>query len=252
MFNFVEQTERFDLARRLAMFLLSTVVHIAVILILVLLPLIFIGAVPEVELVSFLIAAPAPPPGPIPPSPPARQEMHPAPKAVTIQEFREPAAIPIGIFPPAPESMPGDVVPGVTTGIPGGTFGSSLSGITASPLGNIVLGGSAPAPPPPPPPKPVRKPVLRTGGDVQQSKLIRRVEPEYPQIAVRARVSGMVVLDVRVDEEGNVESIRVLQGHPLLIGAATKAVAQWKYSPTILNGEPVPVDATVTVIFTLR
>jgi protein TonB len=57
---------------------------------------------------------------------------------------------------------------------------------------------------------------------------------------------------VKVDEEGNVESVRVLRGNPLLNQAAISAVMQWKYSPTILNGEPVPVVATVTVIFNLR
>jgi periplasmic protein TonB len=57
---------------------------------------------------------------------------------------------------------------------------------------------------------------------------------------------------VKVDEEGNVESVRVLRGNPLLNQAAISAAMQWKYSPTILNGEPVPVVATVTVIFNLR
>ncbi len=70
MFNFIEQTGRVDLARKAATLLISTTVHAAVIVILILLPLIFIGAVPEVDLVSFLIAAPAPPPAPTPPAPP--------------------------------------------------------------------------------------------------------------------------------------------------------------------------------------
>jgi len=61
-----------------------------------------------------------------------------------------------------------------------------------------------------------------------------------------------VVLQVTVDEEGNVAELRVLKGHPLLNDAAEAAVRQWKYSPTLLNGEPVPVIATVTVIFNLR
>jgi TonB family protein len=62
-------------------------------------------------------------------------------------------------------------------------------------------------------------------------------------------VSGVVILQVVVDENGMVESIKVLRGHPLLDEAAVDAVKQWRYSQTLLNGEPVPVVATVTVIF---
>jgi protein TonB len=90
------------------------------------------------------------------------------------------------------------------------------------------------------------------GGNVQESKLIRRVEPAYPELAKRARVQGKVVLVVTVDEEGNVTDIRVTSGHPLLDEAALSAVKQWKYSPTLLNGEPVPVIANVTVFFNLK
>ena len=61
-----------------------------------------------------------------------------------------------------------------------------------------------------------------------------------------------MILEVTVDEEGNVSDIRVLRGHPLLEEEAVRAVRQWKYSPTLLSGEPVPVIATVTVIFNLR
>ncbi len=105
---------------------------------------------------------------------------------------------------------------------------------------------------PPPPPKPVKRDPIRVGGNVQESKLIRRVEPTYPELAKRARVQGQVVLVVTVDEEGNVADIKVTKGHPLLDEAALNAVRQWKYSPTLLNGEPVPVIATVTVIFNLK
>jgi protein TonB len=81
---------------------------------------------------------------------------------------------------------------------------------------------------------------------------MRKVEPEYPQLARMARVSGTVILQVTVSEEGDVTDVRVLRGHPLLNDASVNAVRQWKYSPTLLNGEPVPVSATVTVFFNLR
>lgn len=92
---------------------------------------------------------------------------------------------------------------------------------------------------------------MRVGGNVQESKILRRVDPIYPELAKRARVEQIVMLEVSVDEEGNVANVRVIRGHPLLDQAAIDAVKQWKYSPTLLNGEPVPVIATVTVIFKL-
>ncbi len=252
MFNFIEQTGQVDLARKAAMLLISTAVHAAVIVILILLPLIFIGAVPEVDLVSFLIAAPAPPPAPPPPPPPVKPEIRPEYKPVLVSGFKEPETVPKGVFPPAPNPTPGEFAAGPAVGIPGSAGFGNFDGISGSPLGGAVLEPPVPMPQPPPPPKQKQIEPVRRGGDVQQSKLIRRVDPEYPPLALEARVSGEVIMDVRVDEEGNVVSIRVLKGHQLLVDAARNAVVQWKYSPTILNGEPVPVVATVTVIFTLR
>jgi len=98
-------------------------------------------------------------------------------------------------------------------------------------------------------PRRVHRQPIKVGGNAQESKLIRRVEPVYPELAKRARVQGRVVLVVTVDEEGSVAEIKVTNGHPLLDEAAVTAVRQWKYSPTLLNGEPVPVIATVTVTF---
>ena len=97
-----------------------------------------------------------------------------------------------------------------------------------------------------------RKTPIRVGGNVQASKLVKRVEPNYPELAKRARVKGMVILQVTVGEAGNVVDIKIIRGHPLLNDAAVSAVRQWVYSPTLLNGEPVPVLATVTVNFVLR
>jgi TonB family protein len=92
---------------------------------------------------------------------------------------------------------------------------------------------------------------LRVGGNVQESKLIRRVEPIYPELAIRARVEFAEMLEVTVNEQGDVTNVKVLHGHPLLDEAAIEAVKQWQYSPTYLNGQAVQVVATVTVPFTL-
>ena len=87
---------------------------------------------------------------------------------------------------------------------------------------------------------------------MQSSRLIHKVNPVYPELAKRARVSGIVLLQVTVDERGMVAGIRLIRGHPLLNQSAIDAVSQWIYSSTLLSGEPVPVIATVTVNFVLR
>ncbi len=89
------------------------------------------------------------------------------------------------------------------------------------------------------------------GGNVQQANLIRQVKPPYPHLAKQARIQGAVVLEAVISKQGGVENLRVISGHPLLIQAALDAVKQWKYKPTLLNGEPVEVVTTVTVNFNL-
>jgi len=92
---------------------------------------------------------------------------------------------------------------------------------------------------------------IRRGGEVQHANLVHQVKPTYPQLARTARVQGSVVLEAIIDREGRVEDLRVLSGHPLLVRAAWEAVQQWRYRPTLLNGEPVEVLTQVTVNFSL-
>lgn len=93
--------------------------------------------------------------------------------------------------------------------------------------------------------------VIRVGGNVQQANLLSQVTPVYPAQAKQDHVQGTVQLDVIIDKEGHVDKISVLTGPQPLIDAAVEAVTQWKYKPTFLNGEPVRVETTVTVNFTL-
>jgi TonB family protein len=99
-------------------------------------------------------------------------------------------------------------------------------------------------------PKPVIKPI-RQGGNVQAAKLIKKVAPMYPPLARQAHIAGTVVLHVIVNKEGVVRKVDVLSGHPLLQQSAIDAVRQWRYRTTFLNGQPVDVDTTVDVVFTL-
>lgn len=252
MFTFMEQTSRIDTVRRIATFLASIVAHAIALLGLIVLPMIFFGAIQADELISFVLAAPGLPSAPTPPTPPAPREKMETVRPVEKKDFTIPIQIPIGVLPPPDDDSPVDSQTSASSGVRGGSGVGPSLGILGSPLAPGLPAVSVPAPPPPAPPAVQKKEPVRRGGDVQASKLITKVDPVYPRLAVITRTSGVVILDVRVDEEGNVDSIRVMQGPSLLIEAAVSAVRQWKYSPTILNGEPVPVIATVTVIFNLR
>jgi len=101
-------------------------------------------------------------------------------------------------------------------------------------------------------PKPPQSAPVRVNGNVQASRLIFRVEPVYPDLALRARVEGTSLLEVTINEQGDVAVVRVIRsGHPLLQQAAVDAVKQWHYLPTCMDGEAVPVIATVAVPFSL-
>lgn len=92
---------------------------------------------------------------------------------------------------------------------------------------------------------------LRVGGSIKPPMKIRDVRPVYPPIAKAAQVSGVVILETRIGIDGGVEEARVLRSIPLLDQAALDAVKQWKFQPTLLNGQPVPIVMTLTINFTL-
>lgn len=95
------------------------------------------------------------------------------------------------------------------------------------------------------------KKAVRISGGVMAGQLVTKVQPAYPADAKAAGVSGMVVLHVIVGKDGTVENLQVISGPEMLQKSAMDAVTQWTYKPYLLNGEPVQVDTTVTVMFTL-
>lgn len=111
-----------------------------------------------------------------------------------------------------------------------------------------------PPPPPPPPPAPYfyGDEALRVGGAIKAPKKLRDVSPVYPMIAQQARVQGVVILEARIEPDGTVSSARVLRSIPLLDEAAIDAVRQWEFTPTLLNGVPIPIIMTTTVNFRLE
>jgi protein TonB len=121
--------------------------------------------------------------------------------------------------------------------------------------GGPVVGGGEEPPPPPPAPKPTPTPEPRrtvVSGGVLTGKAISKPPPAYPAIAKAARAQGTVVVQITVDESGRVVSASAISGNPLLQQAAVSAVRNWRFSPTMLSGQPVKVTGTVTVNFTLQ
>lgn len=94
-------------------------------------------------------------------------------------------------------------------------------------------------------------PPLRVGGAVKEPKKLKDVKPAYPADAMAAGISGIVILEIQINEDGLVDEATVLRSIELLDEAARAAVLQWKFVPTVVNGVPAPVVMTVTVNFTL-
>ena len=218
----------------------STIIQAALLGILILIPLIYTEALPKGMLTTFIV----PPPPPPPPPPPAaiQRIVKPVVHIIKNGQMMAPTVIPKKIEMIKEDPTPPDV--GVSGGVVGGVPGGSAGGV----LGGII-GGVGGGPPPPPPPK--AKGPVRVGGNVIAANLLRQVQPIYPPIAKTAHISGTVVLHAIISKDGTIEQLGYISGPPLLMKNAMDAVRQWRYRPTMLNGEPVEVDTTVSVVFTL-
>jgi periplasmic protein TonB len=159
------------------------------------------------------------------------------PAPTPVQTSAVPLTEPLDLAPEIPRTNAELVVDvGVPdgSGVPTGLFG---------PVGDVVA---------PPPSPPVRKEPLPIGGNIRPPARVRYVQPVYPRFALQGGVQGTVILQAVIDEQGSVREVKVLRSIPLLDDAAVQAVAQWKFTPTLLNGTPVPVVMTVTVGFALQ
>jgi periplasmic protein TonB len=249
MFESVRQTSPMDSAKHFLALLLSLVIHAAAICTLAILPLMFLNVIHQGDLLTFLIAPP-PPPAPLPPPTPPRPAGASIRHATVYTNFNlAPNKIPQGIpDPPLEEDLPiGSMLPTIAQGVPG--IGPEGIG---NPVTTVLYMDPIKPVLPPPPFRDKKAPPLKISSGVLAGKLLFRVDPEYPRLAQIARVSGRVILEATIDEEGNVTEVKVLSGHVLLNEAAVVAVKQWKYSPTILSGEPTKVMAAVTVNFNLH
>jgi TonB family protein len=97
-------------------------------------------------------------------------------------------------------------------------------------------------------PKPKR---IRVGGAVASANLIHRVAPVYPKEAKKKHITGAVLLHATIGKDGTIENLEYVSGPPELTPSAMEAVKQWRYKPTLLRGEPIEVDTTISVVYTL-
>jgi TonB family protein len=144
----------------------------------------------------------------------------------------------------------GGVKEGVSTGVGGGVAAGVEGGVTGGVQGGVAggvpgVGMNAEEL------KQFEGDAIRAVGEIQPPKLIKQVNPVYPEIARQARVEGVVIVEAKVDEQGNVINARILRSIPLLDQAAIEAVKQWKYEPLIIDGKPRKVIFTATVRFLL-
>jgi protein TonB len=210
---------------------ISLALHALALLFIIIVPILQPAELPEptsVVKAFFVEPAPAPPPAP------RAAVSKPIPKPVMDEapKFTAPVAVPDQIKPEEGIDL------GVEGGVPGGVEGGVPGGVVGGVVGGIQEAAPVQA--------------VRVGGQIKEPKKLKAVPPVYPDIAKQARVQGVVILECTISPQGKVTNVNVLRGIPLLDAAAIDAVKQWVYTPTLLNGVPVPVIMTVTVNFKLN
>lgn len=230
--------------------IISTVVHIAIIGAIVAAGL-YVKKNPEVitkPIHAYMVASAPPPP---PPPPPAASHAAETPKPhvetpKVPQTFHQPTQTPREV----PQTQPTDasrndagVEGGVQGGVQGGVVGGVLGGVVGGTLGGQLggtIGGTGDKP-------------YRVGGNVMAPVAISRIDPTYTEVARKARISGIVIIEAIIDVNGDVTDVRVLKGLPMgLDQSAQNAVKRWKFRPGTLNGQAVPVIWDLTVNFQLQ
>jgi protein TonB len=238
--DFGQQKKRQSLAT-----VTSFIVNCLAIGVLLIIPLAFPESLPKGQLLTFLVAPPPPPPPPPPAAEVQRVVRQIQTDMLNTGQLRTPSRIPQRVQmireEEAPPPMPS--VGGVVGGVPGGIPGGQLGGV----IGGIVNATSAAVP------KfvPVTPQRVRISQGVTKGLLVQKIEPQYPPLARAARVQGDVVLSAVIDTNGQITNLQLVSGHPMLVPAAIAAVKQWRYKPYLLNGQPVEVETTITVIFSL-
>lgn len=207
---------------------------------LVIAPLIYTQALPKQQLID-IVQLPSPPTG-RPPTPEVRTEIRAARDNHETRDdvLHEPNYIPrtTSMVHDEPSS---EGPPSIGDFVVGGTSGPTTSAVITD-IARAV---------PPTIVKPLPPQKLRVSSGVAAGMLVYQLKPQYPRLAVQARIQGTVVLQAVIGKDGTVQDLRLISGHPLLAPAAIEAVKQWRYRPYLLNNEPAEVDTQINVNFTL-
>jgi len=227
--------------------IVSIGVHGAILAALLILPLYFTtGLNFQKANLTYLATPPplaAPPPAPLTSSGAPRPARIVPVRVFTPGQLTAPTFIPKSILatPGNAVAPPDEALMGVPGGVTGGVPGGQVGGV----LGGVLNG----VPPPTPPVAEGPKAPVRVGGNVKPPRLLFGPEPDYPILAKQARLSGVVVIEAVIDEHGKVTGMRAISGQPMLIPAALSAVSKRRYEPTVLDGEPTPIDLRVEISF---
>lgn len=149
-----------------------------------------------------------------------------------------------------PRRIPTAITHVIDSGPPTLVAGSEIGGGPGSgPPGALFNSAN----PPSQPPVRLEKPAgpIRVSSRIAAGQLVVPIRPVYPPIARAARIQGTVVIEATIAPQGNVENLRVLSGPPLLVNASVAAVRAARYRPWILDGQPVEVETTISVVFRL-
>ena len=175
---------------------------------------------------------------PAPPPPPEAVHQAPVKSEMMNNQLQAPTRIPHDIKMVAEKEAP----PQASFGVAGM---EGLGGSSGGAIGSLFGSGTAPKVKAEAPKK------VNISAGVAVGMLLQKTQPVYPPIAKAARVSGTVVLQAMISKTGAIENLRVISGPAMLQQAALDAVKSWRYKPYLLNNEPVEVETTVNVIFSL-
>lgn len=212
---------------------LSALAQLALLGIAILLPVVFTQNLPLLRPQAVM---PMPRITPPPPEPEPVIERN----RTTAPASGSPAVVVQNVFPhvkPLPGAIPNNresiSVPTAPTGLGTGPINYEL------PIGT------------PNPTSSVRGPSMPVISTLDEGRIIRKIQPIYPESAKRTRMEGEVVLEGVISRTGRMEDLKVISGHPWLAAAAKDAVSQWQFRPYVLNGKPIDVVTRVTVDFKL-
>jgi protein TonB len=224
----------------------SLVLETSLILIAALIPLIYTDQLPGLsKWAEKLVLPPA-----AAPAPPAEHQSVSRRAPSLNKVFTAPAAVPPKVRHVIDD--PAQFAPQSTSDamVVGSVVGAGNGDVLSHVLNNLIVPRPQP-PPTPAAPKPTATAPVRVSGTVQEARILRRIMPIYPPLAITARVQGTVHLVGVIARDGTIRDLQVIDGHPMLVRAAVDAVRQWIYKPTLLSGEAVEVMAPITVTFKL-